>query len=209
MEFTGGIFAVDGRGGFDHRLRHLTPYPGPVSNDVLYPLLIAAACAIVVYLVHRLTRPKPSLADIALPSTPSNAAERPSPHSELDPTSSLASWHSAHEGALLDYFEHYDAMLASPDHATEHLGVEADADLSAAFESAYSAHPAPDMRAELAATRTAADAMALAKERGDDTALERHRDVYRQYRAAWLERLWQFAGDRNRIARLRRDGLPA
>ncbi len=174
-----------------------------MSNNVLYPLLIAAACAIAVFLVHRLTRPKPSRADITLPTKPTGATA--APPSGSDPAIDLSQWHATHEVALLNYFEHHDNLEDSTN-STDSTAEDLVADLSAAFESAYVEHPAPDMRAELAATRSAADAMGLAKERGDDAAFNRHNAVYTEYRAAWLERLWQFAADRTRIARLRDSG---
>jgi hypothetical protein len=108
----------------------------------------------------------------------------------VDPSAlDLEQWHQTHEGTLLTFIEHYD-------HPKEKTG---DAALSDSFETALSSHPAPEMRAELAALRTAAQAMTSATERGDTEAIVRHDDVYTSYRDAWLERLWQFPMNADRV----------
>lgn len=82
------------------------------------------------------------------------------------------------------------------------------AGVGAALEAAADAHPGPDMRAELAAMRAAAEAAHLARGRDDGDAALRHRGVYAGYRGSWLERLQQFGVDNDRIGRLRRRDFP-
>jgi hypothetical protein len=157
-----------------------------MSTDILYPLLIGAGCVALVVVVHLLTRPKPSRADITLPPAP-DADRDPAP---VATAGELAGWHREHEVAVLAFIDAVDGPGETDAEAS---------DLEAAIE----AHPAPDMRAELAAMRSAADAMASAEDRSDGEAAERHRATYREYRGSWLERLWQFPIDVDRIAATR------
>jgi len=123
----------------------------------------------------------------------------------------------------LDGTDHRDADTApshdiapEADTAPSHdVAPEADAaggaseeEVAAALDAAGEAHPAPDMRAELAAMRAAAEAMAEAERRGDMDAHERHERIYLEYREVWLERLWQFAADRDRVAAMRAARAP-
>lgn len=157
-----------------------------MSTDILYPLLIGAGCVALAVIVHLLTRPKPSRDDITLPSTPERDRS-PTPAATAD---ELAGWHRDHEATVLGFIDAIDGCVED--------GIDA-----AGLEAAIEAHPAPDMRAELAAMRSAADAMASAAERDDGDATERHRATYRDYRQSWLERLWQFPIDGDRIAATR------
>ena len=217
-----------------------------MSTDILYPLLIGGGCVLLVVLVHRLTRPKPSMADITVPE-PTGEPAGASPSTEV-PLSALTDWHRSHEATVLDFFEYHDAHVGaagveddSPpsddatgdDHPPLHAKSDADgadeAETAAtidtipassesqrndetfddepfddeAFEQALQAHPAPEMRAELAAARAAGAALTLAVERDDREATARHREVYVTYRDIWLERLWQFSADDDRLAELR------
>ncbi len=160
-----------------------------MSTDILYPILIGVACLVLVVVVHLITRPKPSRSDITVPGAHSRLPENSVEPSALD----LEEWHQTHEATLLTFIEHYD----HPNEKTD------DAALSDSFETALSSHPAPEMRAELAALRAAAEAMTSATERGDTEAIVRHNDVYRTYRYAWLERLWQFPVDADRVGSVR------
>ena len=209
-----------------------------MSTDILYPLLIGGGCVLLVVLVHRLTRPKPSMADITVPEATGDR-EVASPPTDV-PVSALTEWHRSHEATVLDFFEYHDALVAAgradddppregpagDDHPPLHarsgvdgadetaraVGTATAGDESAhrdeqfdddAFEQALQAHPAPEMRAELAAARTASAALTLAVEREDSEAVARHREVYVTYRDIWLERLWQFSDDTDRLAELR------
>ncbi len=160
-----------------------------MSNDILYPALIGLACLVVATVVHLLTRPRPSRSDITLPGAQSRLPAQVAEPSALD----LEAWHHAHEGALLTFIEHYDGDRRAGD----------EAELAASFETALGSHPAPEMRAELAALRVAAQAMTAASERDDGEAKSRHADVYNTYRNGWLERLWQFPVNRDRLDSIR------
>ncbi len=195
-----------------------------MSTDVLYPSLIGLGCLLLALVVHLLTRPEPSRNDITLPDTrrpTGTGGPREAP--DRRPGMALQDWHRTNESTLLAFLEHYDGPTGNhtgtgTNHApagdapTDDAIVLTDPDdreddetrrLTEAFEQAMDAHPAPEMRAELAALRTAADAMTLARERGDHQAIERHRQVYLTYRSAWLERLWQYPVDRARVAAAR------
>ena len=174
-----------------------------MSTDLLYPVLIGAGCILLVVAVHLLTRPKPSRSDITVPA--SNALVATSrPAAPPEPMKQLGTWHVEHEATLLDFFDKHDrdvgAVGAGARTATTRARGE---QVTAAFEQAIDDHPAPDMRAELAALRTAADSLRLAEERGDSPSIARHQEVYGRYRAAWLERLSQFPGNRSRVDSVR------
>ncbi len=158
---------------------------------MLYPVLIGLGCLVLVVTVHLLTRPKPSRRDIKLPATPEPATTAPRPGL------ALADWHRAHEATVLSFLDRFDG------HGVVILRDDGGDELIEEFERAMDAHPAPDMRAELAALRTAAEAMTLARERHDNDAVERHQRVYSTYRSAWLERLWQYPVDRARVVATR------
>lgn len=174
-----------------------------MSTDVLYPVLIGAGCLLVALLVHLLTRPKPSRGDIRLPNAgvvaQTNKTATPS-----EPVRELRTWHVEHESTLLDFFDRHDrdvgAVGSGRRAAQARAGGEA---LTSDFELAIDDHPAPDMRAELAALRTAADSLRLAEQRGDAEAITRHEAVYTRYRAAWLDRLRQFPGHHTRVDAVR------
>jgi hypothetical protein len=162
-----------------------------MSTDLLYPLLIAAGCLVLVVLVHVVTKPKPSRDDITLPVNGG-----PDPEGRRVPKpSDLLSWHRDHEATMLDFLDIVDGRHAPPA-AKEQAGV--------ALDAAMEQHPSPEMRAELAALRGSAAAMVAAAQRQDADALDRHRAVYQDYRSAWLDRLWQFPVDERRIHASRR-----
>lgn len=168
-----------------------------MSTDVLYPILIGLGCLLLVYIVHLVTRPKPTRADITVP----RGATAAGPDGEsVSVTLALADWHQENEAALLDFFDHHDEFPRPPEAS---ISEDTDAAIKA-FKAASALHPAPDMQAELAALHTAAEAMHLAQTREDADAGARHHDVYMRYREAWLERLWQFAHDQQRVAELRK-----
>lgn len=224
-----------------------------MSNDVLYPLLIGAGCLVLVVVIHLLTRPRPSRADIRVPAA--IADESAVSTMTTSPALALGAWHRDHEAVVLDFIARHDAVTEidvdhdddtsdnpTPGHATpdtddiDDTGDHDDADdyeqpvsedgdqpaasadrsaddetavlddgvIDHAFEVAVAAHPAPEMRAELAALRAAAEATVRARQSRDEAATERHRAVYLAYRDVWLERLWQFGRDRSRIGDLRR-----
>ncbi len=156
-----------------------------MSTDVLYPILIVLGCLVVVVAVHLLTRPRPSRADIRVPDSPAGQPDESAPTRRQ-----LEAWHRDHESSLLDYLDAHDpapASTISVDEAGERL------------KHAIDGHPAPEMRAELAALRAAGDSLESAREREDSDAVDRHRDLYLQYRTAWLERLRQFSVDDVRV----------
>ena len=155
-----------------------------MTTDVIYPLLIAAGCLVIVIAVHLLTRPRPSRADIRIPDGGGSSDDGEPTRKELE------QWHRDHEAAVLDYLDAHDP---APDWSGD---VD---DVGDQLEAAVDAHPAPEMRAELAALRAAADALASARDREDDDAAARHRDLYLEYRTSWLERLRQFAADEARL----------
>ena len=155
-----------------------------MTTDVIYPLLIAAGCLAIVIAVHLLTRPRPSRADIRIPDGGGPAGDGEPTRKELE------QWHRDHEAAVLDYLDAHDP---APDRSGE------TSDIGDQLEAAVDAHPAPEMRAELAALRAAADALASARDREDDDAAGRHRELYLEYRSSWLERLRQFAVDETRL----------
>lgn len=152
-------------------------------TDVLYPLLIAAGCLVIVIVVHLLTRPRPSRADIRLPDGAAAADDEPT-------RQELEGWHRGHEGAVLDYLDAHDP---APDWSGDHDEV------AERLDDAIEAHPAPEMRAELAALRAAADSLRSARDRDDGDAVERHSELYLEYRSSWLERLRQFPVDETRL----------
>jgi len=161
-----------------------------MSTDILYPSLIGATCLVIVVVVHLLTRPKPSPADIHVPRSPHGAVDDAAPPTALD----LAEWHRTHESSLLSFIEGF---------ARDERPSSDEDDPSDPFAEAISSHPAPEMRAELSALRSAAEAVSAAADRGDDAVAERQHDVYANYRDAWLERLWQFPVYRERVASVR------
>ena len=155
-----------------------------MTTDVIYPLLIAAGCLIIVVVVHLLTRPRPSPSDIRLPGGGGPVDDDEPTRQELD------GWHRDHEASLLDYLDAHDP---DPDWAGDLDEV------AERFDDAIAAHPAPEMRAELAALRAAGDSLASAQDRDDQEAADRHRALYLDYRTSWLERLRQFPGDEARL----------
>lgn len=165
-----------------------------MSTDILYPLLIGGGCLVIAVMVHLLTRPKPSRADITLPAVAGGAP------AGIASVGDLSSWHRTHESAVLAFVDLVDG--ASDDQTLD--------EVSEALDRAIDDHPAPEMRAELAALRTAGQAMSAARDRDDGETAARHLEVYRNYRHAWLDRLWQFPIDRHRVSVARQrdeDGL--
>lgn len=156
-------------------------------TDVIYPLLIAAGCLVIVIVVHLLTRPRPSRADIRLPDGGTVTDDGEPTRQELE------RWHRDHEAAVLDYL---DAQDPAPDWSGDDDEHE---QVAERFDEAIEAHPAPEMRAELAALRAAADSLAAARDRDDDDAAARHGELYLEYRTSWLERLRQFPADEDRL----------
>ena len=185
-------------------------------RDVLLPLLIVAACGGIVVVVRALTRPKPSRSDLVIPgpapiAVPTTSASPPvGGGSQL--RVALADWHLEHGDTLLDRIDTADrlvdpdAISSSADDAAPGADIDGDA-LAAAFAEATEAHPAPEMRAELAAMQAAIDAFGHASDSGDDEAAARHRATYVTYRTRWLERLWQFPADARRVSLLRQRSL--
>lgn len=155
-----------------------------MTTDVLYPLLIAAGCLAIVIIVHLLTRPRPSRADIRLPETGAGNGDGEPTRQELE------RWHRGQEDAVLDYLDAHDP---APDWSGDRD------DAAERFDAAVAAHPAAEMRAELAALRAAADSAIAAGDRDDDAAARRHRELYVDYRRSWLERLRQFPVDEDRL----------
>ena len=154
-----------------------------MTTDVIYPLLIAAGCLVIVIVVHLLTRPRPSRADIRIPDGSGTADGEPT-------RKELEVWHRDHEGSVLDYLDAHDP---EPDWAGDRDTV------GEQLERAIEDHPAPEMRAELAALRAAADSLRSARDRDDGDAVERHSELYLEYRSSWLERLRQFPVDETRL----------
>jgi predicted lipid-binding transport protein (Tim44 family) len=75
---------------------------------------------------------------------------------------------------------------------------------SNALQAAIDSHPSAEMQGELAALRAASLALVGANEREDDEAIDRYKPVYLEYRQAWVERMWQFCSDHQRIGNLRK-----
>ncbi|MGI9621996.1 MAG: hypothetical protein ACR2PK_04095 [Acidimicrobiales bacterium] len=164
-----------------------------MSTDILYPILIGVGCLAIIVIVHLLTRPKPSKADIRLPESASPADE-----ATID---QLGEWHRNHEATVLGFLDVCDRPDGfDPDN-------QADQEALAQLDQAIDDHPAPDMRGELATLRASAHAMAAARQRGDTAAIEENQDLYRRYRDAWLDRLWQFPVDAERIQEVRTRGV--
>ena len=160
-----------------------------MTTDVFYPMLIVLGCLLIVVVVHRLTRPRPSRDDINLPKHALDGGT-------LSP-SDLRTWHVSYEGAVLDYLDVHDPADGAG---------EPPVDAGAAFDAAVLAHPSAEMQAELAAMRAAAEGVAAAVDAGDETP-EHHRELYLHYRAAWLERLRQFPVDEARVLATERRNL--
>lgn len=177
-------------------------------RDVLLPLLIVAACGGIVALVSVLTRPKPSRSDLVIPepvSVPATPTPPPGPTGGGAPLRvALADWHLEYGDTLLDRIDTADQLV---DPTTESAAVEDPDAMAATFAEATAAHPAPEMRAELAAMQAAIEALGHARSSGDGEAAERHRATYLGYRSRWLERLWQFPADSGRVTMLRQRGL--
>jgi hypothetical protein len=176
-----------------------------VSTDILYPVLIALGCGTFAALVHRLTRPRPTRDDIATPLLmPSDdltgpgadigtAGDAQPTHARSDALA-LSTWHRSYEDALLCFIEAVDALEGEGE---DEIAKEVSAELHAALE----AHPAAEMRGELAGLESSVGAMIEAASRADEDAVDRHRVIYREYRISWLERIDQFAVDPKRVRR--------
>lgn len=164
-----------------------------MSTDILYPILIGVGCLAVIVVIHLLTRPKPSKADIRLPATTS-----PTDDATVE---ELSEWHRTHEAAILGFIDVCDGPDGfDPDGADDQQAL-------AQLDQAIDDHPAPDMRGELSTLRASAQATAAARRRGDTAAVDENQDLYRSYRDAWLERLWQFPIDAERIQEVRARGV--
>ena len=159
-----------------------------MSTDILYPLLIGGGCLVIGVMVHLSTRPKPSRADITLPAVAGGSG------AGVTSVGNLSIWHRTHESAVLAFV---DLVDGGP-------GGQTLDEVSEALDRAIDDHPAPDMRAELAALRTAGQAMSAALDRDDGETAARHLEIYRDYRHAWLDRLWQFPIDELRVSVARR-----
>jgi hypothetical protein len=176
---------------------------GAVSTDILYPVLIALGCGIFAALVHRLTKPRPTRDDIATPQLMSSD-DRTGQGADIGTTGgvqpteartealALSAWHRSYEDALLCFIEAVDALEGEAEIAS---------DVSAELHAALEAHPAAEMRGELAGLESSAGAMIEAASRSDEDAVDRHRVIYREYRISWLERIDQFAVDPKRVRR--------
>ncbi len=183
------------------------------SADIVYPLLIAVGCIGLALVVHLLTRPKPTRNDIAVPGATSASPSTPQP-------AELASWHRDHENTLASFVETTDeaaglvrgaiARQAEANPSTSGAHSLPNAELAAAeapnnaLQAAIDSHPSAEMQGELAALRAASLALVGANEREDDEAIDRYKPVYLEYRQAWVERMWQFCTDRQRVGNLRK-----
>lgn len=166
--------------------------------DVLYPIVIVLGCLAIVGIIHLVTRPRPSAGDIALPvrSLP-DVQERHGP--------ALATWHLEYGDALVDFISAHDELAESAPRSVQRAHLD---QVDAALRTAIAAHPFIEMRGELSALAAAAESMRAAAERADDDVAIEHQRVYLTYREAWLERLWQFPADTERIAALRARSVP-
>lgn len=166
--------------------------------DVVYPTLIVLACLAIAGLIHVLTRPRPSTDDIALPA-------RTRPDANANHRVALANWHLEYGTALVDFIDAHDEVGGPVARTVEPASLD---QVDAALTAATVEHPFVEMRGELSALRASAESMRNAVERGDTGSAAEHQRVYLAYRDAWLERLWQFPADTERLALLRRRAVP-
>ena len=118
----------------------------------------------------------------------------------------LANWHLEYGRALVDYIDAHDEVAGPVARTVEPAPLD---EIDAALVVATDEHPFVEMRGELSAMRGSAEAMRSAAERGDTGAAAEHQRVYLAYRDAWLERLWQFPGDTERLSVLRSRVIPS
>jgi thioredoxin-dependent peroxiredoxin len=170
--------------------------------SVLVPVVIAAGCLLLWAVVHWLTRPRPTAADIDLP-----AAERNAASVTVGPErGALDRWHRQHEKALLDYLETHDGWVRAGDGQGDSSRV---VELEDATVSAAQEHPHPVANAELVALTAAARSSREALRRNDPALATEQHTTYLEYRRRWLERAWQFRTDRDRVLRLQRNEPPS
>ena len=168
-------------------------------SDVVYPALIVLGCVAIAALIHLATRPRPSAADLALPA-------RRRPGANANHRVALANWHLEYGGALVDFIDAHDEVGGPVARSVAPASLD---EVDAALIVATDEHPFVEMRGELSALRASAESMRAAAERGDASAAAAHQRVYLAYREAWLERLWQFPGDTERLSTLRARVVPS
>jgi len=167
-------------------------------SDVVYPALIVLGCLVIAALIHLVTRPRPSADDITLP------APRV-PDMRANHRVDLANWHLEFGSVLIDYIDRHDELGGPVARTVEPAPRDqVDTELTIATDE----HPFVEMRGELSALRASAEAMRSACERGDTDTMAEQQRVYLAYREAWLERLWQFPADTERLVLLRRRAVP-
>ncbi len=167
-------------------------------TDVVYPALIILGCIAIAAVIHLATRPRPSADDLELPT-------RHRPDTNANHRVALANWHLEYGAALVDFIDLHDEIGGPVPRTVEPASLE---QVDAALVVATDEHPFVEMRGELSALRASAASMRSAAERNDrETAADQQR-VYLAYREAWLERLWQFPADTERLAMLRRRAVP-
>jgi hypothetical protein len=167
-------------------------------SDVVFPVLIVLGCLVITGLIHLLTRPRPSADDIALPA-------RQAPDTRANHRVSLANWHLEFGAALVDFIDRHDELGGPVSRTVEPAPLD---QVDAALAIATDEHPFVEMRGELSALRASGAAMRSAVERGETETMAEQQRVYLAYRDAWLERLWQFPADTERLAVLRRRSVP-
>jgi hypothetical protein len=167
-------------------------------SDVVYPALIVAGCLLIAGLIHVFTRLRPSADDIALPA-------RQVPDTRANHRVALANWHLEFGAALVDFIDRHDELGGPVSRPVEPAPLD---QVDAALAVAIDEHPFVEMRGELSALRASGAAMRIAFERGDTESMAEQQRVYLAYRDAWLERLWQFPADTERLAVLRRRAVP-
>lgn len=166
--------------------------------DVVYPALIVLGCLLIAGLIHFFSRPRPSADDIALPA-------RRLPDTRANHRVALANWHLEYGAALVDFIDRHDELGGPVSRTVEPAPLD---QVDAALAVATGEHPFVEMRGELSALRASGAAMRNAAERGDTDTMAEQQRVYLAYRDAWLERLWQFPADTERLAILRQRTVP-
>jgi hypothetical protein len=167
-------------------------------SDVVYPALIVLGCLVIAALIHLVTRPRPSADDIALPA-------RRLPDNRANHRVALANWHLEFGPVVVDYIDHHDELGGPVERTVEPAPID---QVDTALGVATDEHPFVEMSGELSALRASAEAMRNALERGDTQTMAEQQRVYLAYREAWLERLWQFPADTERLALLRQRAVP-
>jgi alkyl hydroperoxide reductase subunit AhpC len=170
--------------------------------SLLLPVVIAFGCFAVWLVVRWLSRPRPSLADVDVPGTkaaPGGKAAGATAQAGAPERAALERWHRANEQPVLDYLAvHERALLVDGEEHDELIALE-----ESVLERAAT-HPHVVARAEMVALTAAARATRQARRRHDAEVAERQHAAYLDYRRTWLDRLWQFRTDRERVLALSR-----